>query len=57
VSNRVAGNGLGIADGGELELQMLKQAQKMNRITQSENIGSSPNIANAMLGVVFYRNY
>ena len=25
----------------------------MNRITQAENIGSSPNIANAMLGEVF----
>jgi hypothetical protein len=24
----------------------------MNRITQAENIGSSPNIANAMLGAV-----
>ena len=25
----------------------------MNRITQAENIGSSPNIANAMLGAGF----
>lgn len=31
---------------------MFKQAQKMNRITQAENLGSSPNIANAMLGAV-----
>lgn len=29
----------------------------MNRITQAENIGSSPNIANAMLGAVDFRQH
>jgi len=50
---RVAGNGLGLAEVGELEVQMFNLAQMYNKIPNAQCSTSAPHFGKPLLYAVF----